>query len=107
MTGGLAATVFASVVCAADAPAPAGVLSSYDGMAPAHTVQTRALWKGDPDALAEVKTVRIAPVKIAPGADDRVTPAERGLVVNEMARTLCARLSGHFRVVPSRARERT
>jgi hypothetical protein len=93
----------APIVWAAEAPAPAGVLSSYDGLSPAHTIQTRALWRGDAPALTSAKTARIAPVKIAPGAADGITAEQRGLVANELARTLCARLSGHFRMVSTRA----
>ncbi len=102
--GFLLALALATGAAAADAPTPAGVLSSYEGLTPAHTLQTRALWRADPDALAKAKTARIAPVTIEPGAADKVTPAQGALIANELARTLCARLGGHFRVVASTAR---
>ena len=95
--------LMAPIVWADEAPVPAGVLSSYDGLVPAHTIQTRALWRGDPEALTAARTARIAPVKIAPGAADGITAEQRDLVANELARTLCARLSGHFRMVSSPA----
>lgn len=88
----------------AEEPTPAGVLSSYAGLAPAHTIQTHALWRGDPQALGAARTARIAAVAIAPGAGDRVTPEQRALIANELARTLCARLSGRYRMVSPRAR---
>jgi hypothetical protein len=94
----------APTVRATEAPVPAGVLSSYAGLVPAHTIQTKALWRADPVALAQARTARIAPVKIAPGGADRVTTEQGALVANELARTLCARLSGRFRMVPSTAR---
>lgn len=96
--------LLASVAGAAEAPTPSGALSSYEGLALAHTVQTRALWRGDPAALAAARTARIAAVKVAPGAADHITPAQRDLVANELARTLCARLSGHYQMVSARSR---
>ena len=89
----------APIADAADAPTPSGVLSSYEGVAPARTMQTRALWRGDPAALAGARTARIATVEIAPGVADKITTAQSALVANELARTLCGRLSGHFRMV--------
>ena len=89
----------APLAWAVDAPVPSGVLSSYAGLAPAHTIQARALWSGDPAALTQARTARIDPVKIAPGAADRITTEQGTLIANELARTLCARLSGHFRMV--------
>jgi hypothetical protein len=99
----LALGLGAPIVSAEDAPVPSGVLSSYVGLTPAHTIQTRALWRADPVALAQASTARIAPIKIAPGAGDKVTPGQDALVANELARTLCARLSVRFRMVSSRA----
>ncbi len=88
----------------AEEPTPSGVLSSYAGLTAAHTVQTHALWRGDPQALGTARTARIAAVAVAPGAGDRVTPEQRALIANELARTLCARLSSHYRMVPPRSR---
>jgi hypothetical protein len=100
---GAGLTLAASLVYAAEAPVPSGVLSSYVGLSPSHTIQTRALWRGDPNASARARTARIARVKIAPGAGDRVTTGQDALIANELARTLCARLSGRFKMAPSTA----
>ena len=87
-----------------EGPTPSGVLSSSTGLAPAHSLQARALWRADAAALAKARTVRIAPVRIVPGAADRITSEQRALLANEMARTLCARLSARYHIVPARAR---
>ena len=87
----------------AAAPTPRGTLSSYAGLAPAHSMQTEALWRADPAALAAAKTAQIAYVKILPGAGDKVTAEQSALIANELGRTLCGRLSGHFRMVSPKA----
>ena len=104
LAAALTLSLMTPIVRAAEAPVPAGVLSSYAGLAPAHTIQTEALWRGDPQALATARTARIATVAIAPGAGDKITVEQRALIANELARTLCARLSGHYRMVPARGR---
>ncbi len=97
------AVVAASAAFAAETLVGSGVLSSYEGLAPAHTMQTQALWRGDPEALAAAKTARIAPVKVAPAAAGKTTAAARALIANELARTLCARLGSRFQMVSFRS----
>ncbi len=65
----------ASLALAAEPLVPAGVLSSYAGLAPAHTLQTQALWRGNPVVLTAAKTARISGMfGIAPEATDHDAP---------------------------------
>ena len=104
IAGGAAALLLAaSGAWAADELAHGGALSSYEGLAPAHNLQTRAEWRADVEALKAAQTARIAPVTVQPAGAEHVTAQQSALIANELARTLCARLGSHFRMVPFRS----
>jgi hypothetical protein len=99
--GGLALLLAA---CASSSITQTGGLSSYQRMTDVRTARTKARISADPSALAAARTVRIDPVVYAPGAADRVSPAQSALVANLVARTLCVRLSDRFDIAAAGSR---
>ncbi|WP_052536047.1 DUF3313 family protein [Bradyrhizobium sp. ORS 375] len=90
---------FATSSCATAPLERAGSLKSYDRLADAHGLVTRAQIKANKKELLEAKTVRIEPTAFPPRADVAFDEDERKLVANVISREMCLRLSDRFRVV--------
>nr|WP_041756551.1 DUF3313 family protein [Bradyrhizobium sp. ORS 278] len=80
----------------------AGSLKSYDRLADANGLVTRAQIKASKADLLEAKTVRIEPTAFSPRADVAFDETERKLVTNAISREMCLRLSERFEIVGPR-----
>ena len=85
--------------CASAPPPSGGSLTSYSDLAKTKGRRTQASTRAESAPLIAARTVRIAPVTFASGAQSSATPAQLALIANAMERTLCRDLSARFEVV--------
>ncbi|MGY3453053.1 hypothetical protein ACVILH_005395 [Bradyrhizobium sp. USDA 4353] len=95
----LASLAISTAGCATAPLERAGSLRSYDRLADANGLVTRAQIKANKKELLEAKTVRVEPTAFSPRADVAFDETERKLVANAISREMCLRLSERFQVV--------
>ncbi|WP_035655954.1 DUF3313 family protein [Bradyrhizobium sp. STM 3809] len=95
----LLSLALATAGCATAPLERAGSLRSYDRLADANGLVTRAQIKANKKDLLEAKTVRIEPTAFPARTDVALDETERKLVANVISREMCLRLSERFRVV--------
>lgn len=90
--------------CATAAPR-SGFLTSYDGVTPREGgLRTAAADRRDEAALAGVRTVRIEPARLAPGARAGwMSEGERRLLLRELDAQLCFELTERFALAAENA----
>ena len=80
----------------------AGLLSSYQHLAPSNGVLTQAQVSVNRDVILEAKTVRIIPTSLSVAvAEAKLSEAQLRLIANAVDRSLCTGLSDRFQIVPS------
>jgi hypothetical protein len=77
----------------------AGSLKSYERLADANGLVTRAQIGASKKELLEARSIRIVPTAFPTRADVAFNDAERRLVANAVSREMCLRLSERFRIV--------
>src|SRR5262249_38006841 len=89
--------------CAAAVPLEqAGVLSSYQHLAPNSGLLTQAQVSVNRDEILAANTVRIIPTSLsAVVAEAKLSEAQLRLIANALDRSLCTGLSDRFQIVPS------
>ncbi len=90
--------------CATKPPTQTGFLANQAGMEKVSgTVRAQIERQRDPDALRGVQKLVLLPAKLQEGGDipDTITPESRALVLGELDRQLCFRLSRRFDLVTS------
>ena len=89
--------------CAASVPLEqAGLLSSYQQLAPSSGVLTQAQVSVDSDRILAAKTVRIIPTSLSTAvAEAKLSEAQLRLIANAVDRALCTGLSDRFQIVSS------
>ncbi|UFZ05236.1 DUF3313 domain-containing protein [Bradyrhizobium ontarionense] len=97
----LVSLVLANAGCASAPLERAGSLKSYDRLADANGLVTRAQIKVNKKELLEAKTIRIEPTAFPPRPDVALDEGERKLVANAISREMCLRLSERFQIVSS------
>jgi Protein of unknown function (DUF3313) len=88
--------------CAASVPLEqAGLLSSYQHLAPSSGVLTQAQVSVDRDRILEAKTVRVIPTSLSAAiAETKFSETQLRLIANAVDRSLCTGLSDRFQIVP-------
>jgi Protein of unknown function (DUF3313) len=88
--------------CAAAVPLErAGVLSSYQHLAPSSGFLTQAQVSVNKDEILAAKTVRIIPTSLSVAvAEAKLSKAQLTLIANAVDRSLCSGLSDRFQIVP-------
>jgi hypothetical protein len=88
--------------CAAAVPLEqAGVLSSYQHLAPSSGFLTQAQVSVNKDEILAAKTVRIIPTSLSAAvAEAKLSEAQLTLIANAVDRSLCSGLSDRFHIVP-------
>src|SRR5262249_16130995 len=89
--------------CAASVPLEqAGLLSSYQRLAPDSGLLTQAQVSVNRDEILGAKTIRIIPTSLfAAVAEAKLSEAQLTLIANAVDRSLCTGLSDRFQIVPS------
>lgn len=98
-----AASLPVLAACATRPPTETGFLGRYDTLQPvAGTVRAQVLQRRAEPALAPIRHVAIAPVRVAGGADlaSGLDGQEQALVTGEIERQLCFALSRRFDIAP-------
>src|SRR5262245_64410859 len=88
--------------CAASVPLEqAGLLSSYQHLAPSSGVLTQAQVSVDRDRILEANTVRVIPTSLSAAiAETKLSETQLRLIANAVDRSLCTGLSDRFQIVP-------
>jgi hypothetical protein len=88
--------------CAAAVPLEqAGVLSSYQHLAPSSGFLTQAQVSVNRNEILAAKTVRIIPTSLSAAvAEAKLSEAQLTLIANAVDRSLCSGLSDRFQIVP-------
>lgn len=95
----LAASALAA--CHTTPAANSGYLASYDGLtAPPRSLSASNRQHRDDAASDAVTGVFIQPAVFAPGADERLTPADRARILSEVDRQICFEVSERFTIAP-------
>lgn len=77
-----------------------GGLSSYEGMTKVKGTRAKAFIRFDRQALAGVRTVKIAPVAFAPAtAAAQITQEQKDLLAANLSRELCDRLAKRYDIM--------
>src|SRR5437764_737599 len=86
--------------CAAVPFEQTGALSSYESLAPADGVLTRAKVSVNKNEVLAAKTVQIVPTSFSePAARAGLSEAQRQMVANAIDRSVCVGLSDRFQIV--------
>ena len=95
----LASLALTTAGCATAPLERAGSLRSYDSLADANGLVTRAQIKADKKELLEAKTIRLEPTALPARPDVALNDDEWKLVANAISREMCLRLSERFQIV--------
>jgi Protein of unknown function (DUF3313) len=99
---GLALLMPLIAACAAAVPLEqAGLLSSYQHLAPSSGFLTQAQVSVNKDEILAAKTIRIIPTSLSSAvAEAKLSEAQLTLIANAVDRSLCTGLSDRFQIVP-------
>jgi Protein of unknown function (DUF3313) len=99
---GLALLMPLIAACAAAVPLEqAGLLSSYQHLAPSSRFLTQAQVSVNKDEILVAKTIRIVPTSLSAAvAEAKLSEAQLTLIANAVDRSLCSGLSERFQIVP-------
>src|SRR5262249_49520414 len=93
-----------TAACAASVPLEqAGLLSSYQHLAPSSGVLAQAQVSVDRDRILEANTVRVIPTSLSAAiAETKLSETQLRLIANAVDRSLCTGLSDRFQILPPR-----
>lgn len=99
----LALAPFALAACTTTKAPPSGRLSSYEGLAPRSGMQRAGvLERRDEAALAQVKSVWVAPTTLVPGPGTAwMSPQEQATLLREIDAQLCFELTERYQLAPT------